>query len=92
MIKTTNDNIAYYWSKGKSAKNGTGAFSTDGHDLYSYRLKIGTKNEQGDTVLFDYTSGRMGFYSQTTSGHVGKARQHANWIQINEVELKRNLY
>ena len=92
MIKTTNENIAYYWSKGQPAKNGKGCYTTDGHDLYSYALKIGTKNDQGDTVLFNYTSGGMGYYSQTTSCHVGKARQHANWIQVNDVELKRNLY
>ena len=81
MIKTTNENIAYHWSKGESAQNSRGCYTTDG-----------TKNEQGDTVLFNYTSGGMGYYSQTTSCHVGKARQYANWIQVNDVELKRNLY
>ena len=89
MIKTTNDNIPYYWSKGKAAKNGTGAYSTDGKDLYSYALKIGTTNDQGEKILFDYTSGGMGYYSQTTSCHVGKARPAAHWIQINDVELVR---
>lgn len=89
MIKTTNENIPYYWSKGKAAMNGTGAYSTNGKDLYSYRLMIGTTNEQGEKVLFDYTSGGMGFYSMTTSKHVGKARLAADWIQVNDVELVR---
>ena len=39
MIKTTNENIAYYWRKNSAARNGTGAYSTDGKDLYSYQLK-----------------------------------------------------
>jgi len=90
MIKTTNENIAYYWRKNSAASNGTGAYSTDGKDLYSYQLKIGTTNAQGEKVLFDYTSGGIRYYSQTTSCHVGKSRQYADWIQVNEVELKKN--
>ena len=89
MIKTTNENIAYYWSTGKAAQNHNGSFTTDGKDLYSYRLKIGTTNEQNEKVLFDYTSGGIRYYSQTTSCHVGKARLAADWIQVNDVELVR---
>jgi hypothetical protein len=89
MIKTTNDQIAYYWSRGTAATNGTGAFTTDGKNIYSYRLMIGTTNEQGEKILFDWTSGAMGFQSQTTSCHVGKARLAADWIQVNDAELVR---
>lgn len=89
MIKTTNDKIAGYWSGNTPARNSNGSFTTDGTNLYSYRLMIGTTNEQGEKILFDYTSGAMGFQSQTTSCHVGKARLSADWIQINDAELVR---
>lgn len=89
MIKTTNNNIAYYWSKGQAAENHRGSFTTDGKNIYSYRLMIGTTNEKNEKVLFNYTSGGMGYYSQTTSCHVGKARLAAHWIQVNDVELVR---
>ena len=90
MIRTTNDNIAYYWRKGTPAANSRQCYTTDGKDLYSYQLMIGTTNAQGEKVLFDYTSGGIRYYSQTTSCHVGKSRQYADWIQVNEVELKKN--
>ena len=86
MIRTTNENIAYYWRKGQAASNGRMCYTTDGRDLYSYKLKIGTTNAQGEKILFDYTA----FYSQTTSCHVGKSRLYADWIQVNDVELKAN--
>ena len=89
MIKTTNDKIAGYWAGNTPARNSNGSFTTDGKDLYSYRLRIGTTNEQGEKILFDYTAGGMGYYSQTTSCHVGKARLAADWIQVNDVELVR---
>ena len=90
MIRTTNENIAYYWRKGQAASNGRMCYTTDGRDLYSYKLKIGTTNEQGEKILFDYTANGIRYYSQTTSCHVGKSRQYADWIQVNEVELKAN--
>ena len=90
MIRTTNENIAYYWRKGKAAVNSTQCYTTDGRDLYSYKLKIGTTNEQGEKILFDYTANGIKYYSQTTSKHVGKSRQYADWVQINDVELKAN--
>ena len=90
MIRTTNENIAYYWRKGTPAANSRQCYTTDGKDLYSYQLKIGTTNAQGEKVLFDYTANGIKYYSQTTSCHVGKSRQYADWIQVNEVELKAN--
>jgi hypothetical protein len=90
MIRTTNENIAYHWRKNEAAVNSTQCYTTDGRDLYSYALKIGTTNEQGEKILFDYTANGIKYYSQTTSCHVGKSRQYADWIQVNEVELKAN--
>jgi len=89
MSKSTNEQIVHAWSTGRAAENHRGSFTTDGKDLYSYRLMIGTTNEENEKVLFDYTSGGMGYYSQTTSCHVGKARLAADWIQVNDVELIR---
>ena len=89
MSKSTNEQVVYAWATGGAAENHRGSFTTDGKNIYSYRLMIGTTNEKNEKVLFDYTSGRMGYYSQTTSCHVGKARLAADWIQINDVELVR---
>ena len=91
MIRTTNGNIAYYWRKNQAATNGRQCYTTDGKDLYSYALKIGTTNEQGEKVLFNYTANGIKYYSQTTSCHVGKSRHYADWIQVNEVEPKKNI-
>ena len=80
MIRTTNKEVAKSWGSSKRAANHTGAYWTDGKDLYSYNLRIGTTTKEGKKVLLDFTAG-SGFYrSQTTSNHVGKARIYATAI------------
>jgi hypothetical protein len=71
-----NAQIPEYWSAGKSARSDNGHFSTDGANIYSYRLLIG-KTVDGRKILFDY----RGQVSGTTSMHVGLAKGHANEVK-----------
>ena len=71
-----NEIVAARWAYGRVGS--TRHMMTDGHDLYSYELKIGTTNPEGKKILFDYTSPGGNFRSQTTSCHVGLARRHAH--------------
>mgnify|MGYP001486452322 CR=1 FL=1 len=76
MIITTNSDVIRYWQRGSRASSQNGNLSTDGMNLYSYNLKIGTK-VGGRCKVFNYTaSGR--YYSQTTSQHVGLALRNSN--------------
>lgn len=68
----TNENVIIAWTKGQAAKSLN--MSTDGNDLFSYRLKIGTG---GGSVIYNHTAGGGSFYSQTTSCHVGLAKSVA---------------
>ena len=89
MIKTTNENVPYYWSKGQAARNHTGSLSTNGKNLFSYNLMIVDTSPDGEKILFDYTANtHLGFKSQTTSCHVGKARLSADLIS-DGVTLRR---
>ena len=81
MSKVSNMFVPRAWSCGQEAKSHTGNYWTDGRTLYSYSLMIGDTTAQGTKVLRDYTSnGKWGFQSQTTSCHVGRAKQHADLI------------
>ena len=56
---------------------------TDGQDLFSYGLKIGTTRE-GQKIVFNYTRSGV-FESQTTSKHVRLAeRCGAKLIEVGE--------
>ena len=89
MIRTTNENIAYYWARGEAARNGNGSYTTNGKNLLSYNLMIGDTSPDGEKILFDYTANtHLGFKSQTTSCHVGKARLYADLIS-DGVTLRR---
>ena len=69
-----NLDIIKAWDKGQEARNEN--LSTDGDRLYSYRLCIGRSDEEGNKIIFDYTSGGGAFASQTTSTHVGLAKRN----------------
>lgn len=74
-MSLTNRKVISAWKNGEKAKNGRGTLHTDGSWLYSYKLPIGFRTSNGICVLGNYTrSAAGGFYSQTTSCHVGKAR------------------
>ena len=76
----TNSRVVYCGMNDKSFKSLIKR--TDGKKLYSYALKIGTStttDNQCKNVL-DYTTRGLGFYSVTTSTHVGLAKKYADII------------
>lgn len=81
MIKTTNENIPYYWSINVEATNYNGSFYTDGKDIFSYNLLIG-KTESNKKLVYDYTARGLGFVSKTTSKHVSASKNFANIILV----------
>lgn len=54
-----------------------GNLHTDGWNLYSYDLKIGTC-EDGLNVVYDYTAPGGKFISMVTSAHVNAAKRWAD--------------
>jgi hypothetical protein len=64
------------WTHGKSAI--APSLKTDGNLLFSYRLCIGRSDNEGNKVLFDYTSKGGESVSQTTSTHVNLAKRNSN--------------
>ena len=74
----TNDRVVYSWINGKPFKSLS--MKTNGKDLYSYKLKIGTTTDDHCKNVLDYTTRGLGFYSVTTSTHVGMAKKYADII------------
>jgi hypothetical protein len=68
-----NAQVANAWASGRSAT--AKHFKTDGKTLWSYDLAIAERDEWGNAVIKDYTAACNRFVSQTTSQHVGHARQ-----------------
>jgi hypothetical protein len=94
MTRLRNEQVVQRWKKGEAANSHTGALHTNGRSLFSYHLKIGHRADSGVCVLGDFTSPGGGYQSQTTSCHVGKARDHADHIMhpvvFNNSEFKRD--
>ena len=82
MKRIRNESVIDAWSRDSAAINHKGTLRTDGAKLWSYELLIGdTCVETSLKVLKDYTArGAHGFRSQTTSCHVGLARQKADVV------------
>ena len=76
-----NIDIVTEWISNRSYSKSHKALSTNGHDLFSYGLKIGYTNEQGRKVAIDYTSTGGYMRSMTTSTHVGMAKRQADLIR-----------
>ena len=74
MTRLRNELVLEKWKDGEAASSHNGALSTDGTGLFSYSLKIGHRAKSGATIVGDFTAPGGGFYSVTTSCHVGKAR------------------
>ena len=72
----TNKQVAKAWSKGEKAHSNN--MNSDGLSLYSYKMKIGQTMSNGEKQVLDVQSPY--FYSQTTSQHVGIAKQYADKI------------
>ena len=80
MKAVKNQEVVRAWSRGGAARNHKGTLvAMDTGELYSYGLKIG-QYLKGSAVLCDYTARSGGFYSQTTSCHVGLARRYASMV------------
>ena len=68
----TRSRVVYCWMNDKPFKSLS--MWTDGKKLYSYALKIGTTTDDQCKNVLDYTAKGLGFYSVTTSTHVGMAK------------------
>ena len=75
----TNQAVIWHWMNDKPFKSLR--MSTDGNELFSYNLCIGhTDTNTDEKVLRDWTAGGIGYWSQTTSTHVNKARVYADRV------------
>ena len=79
-MRLRNEQVLEKWKDGESASSHTGALSTNGTSLFSYKLKIGHRSRAGATIVGDFTSPGGAFHSMTTSCHVGKARAVADHV------------
>ena len=80
MTRLRNELVLEKWKDGEIAASHNGALSTDGTNLFSYKLKIGHRSRSGVTIVGDFTSPGGSFRSMTTSCHVGKARGIADHV------------
>lgn len=69
-----NADVVKAWAHGEVCRAPN--LRTDGISLWSYRLQIGD-TLCGKKVVYDYTSGGLGFVSMTTSKHIGLAKSVA---------------
>ena len=75
----TNQAVIWHWMNDRPFKSLR--MSTDGNELFSYNLCIGhTDPNTEEKVLRDWTAGGIGYWSQTTSTHVNKARRYADKV------------
>ena len=69
-----------------------GNLHTDGRSLWSYNLKIAHRNIDGGIVVGDFTAPGGGFWSTTTSKHVGMAKRCEGAICVLLPELFNDLF
>ena len=79
MSQIRNDDVVNCWKRGNRGQNRN--MSTDGYNLFSYKLKIGYTDHNGQKVVLDYTAPTGNFYSRTTSSHVSLAKSVAKVIE-----------
>jgi YD repeat-containing protein len=80
MKRLSNRLIPEQWKLGKPAQNHNKSYHTDGNNLYSYNLLIGTTTPTGTKIAYDYTSKSNNFISQTTTQHVSFAKPNADYF------------
>ena len=81
--RLNNDGVIKAFQHGLSARNGMRSLRSVSYpngraELFSYDLKIGERTPAGAVVIGDFTAPADGFYSQTTSCHVGLAKREAD--------------
>ena len=72
---SSNEKVAIAWKENRNEV--TGNMYTDGVNIYSYQLRIGT-TELGSKISFPYTAGEGNFISDTTSRHCHYAGKYAD--------------
>lgn len=77
---TDNLNVVRAWKEGKNARNHKNTLMTLDGELFSYRLKIGSRTDAGVCVLADFMAATGGFHSMTTSQHVSLAKRSADVV------------
>ena len=86
-----NEKVIQNWREGKKGKSGNGNLSTDGYNLYSYKMLIGVtetghihKSNMGGIWESNYKYSldvtAPNFYSATTSHHCSLAKRYADEI------------
>ena len=77
--KVKEDLIPKYWHSNTKAKSKAGSFHTDGINLYSGKKLIGTTDDHGQKILYNYTKTQEGiFLSALISRHVNLAKFYAD--------------
>jgi len=84
-MSVKNSTVIQCWARGESSNNDRSSLHTDGTLLYSYRLPIGHRTNDGTLVVADYMASSGSFQSQTTSQHVGLAKRVADQVWHPEV-------
>jgi hypothetical protein len=91
----SNEQIINAWKNGKKLGKSLIKLNTNGVDIFSYRLKIGTTDEKKNKILFIYTAQTNNYYSDTTSRHCNLIRRKGvdkvyemSENQYNECKLK----
>ena len=72
----TNKQVVKAWIRGEYAQSNN--MRSMGGSLYSYEMKIGQTMSNGEKQVLNVQSPY--FYSQTTSQHVGLAKQYADKV------------
>lgn len=49
-----NVKVVEAWLKGRRGRSGTGALRTDGKTLFSYKIVIGSVDDEGSKVVYDF--------------------------------------
>ena len=80
MKSMRNRQVIERFAAGKQADSWTGNLWSDGTWLRSYNQKIAHRTSGGLVVVGDFTSPGGRFFSVTTSGHVNRAKAHADEI------------
>ncbi len=83
MIDTprmNNRQVVESWRLGRRARSHNGALTCDGKYLMSYHMIIGARLSEGVCIVRNSTAAGGEYVSQTTSTHVGLAKQVASTV------------
>ena len=81
-IPRTIHGVLHAWTSRSIGMTPTNSFSTRDGELYSYNLLIGYTRQDGTLCVVNHTARGLGFVSQTTSTHVGKAIRYCEGLNL----------